>query len=340
MRALEVVLSFVLFITTSSRKMAIKKIDEAQLETGYWLVLLGGSKCGNCSAVKRVLSKVAPEFHLKIKFGYLEGSGIKRYGVQSQSDVAKILLFPNQGSGRYIPCTEQQTAQDIKYFLHYYLADNALRQSQIETALEEFNKALLQRPTSAVTHFGLANLHHQHTRDLTAAASHYDKALLDEAALPSVAQAHYLAANTYLTLGYPEKALRHYDTAVRADPKLYGAHREMAIAAGLQDDAVAAEEALRRAIAIRPDDPDSLTDLASLLLDRCSRRECVVEPRQGHRSQCNKAPRACVHVRGVCVCVCVRACVCACVCVRGACVGAFVYACARLSVLLPFFVCL
>ncbi len=280
MNTLVLAMCFVLFtgdfIATSSRKLTIEKIDETQLATGYWLVLIGGSKCGNCSTVKRVLSKVAPEFHSKVKFGYLEGSKIKRYGVKPESEAAKILLFPNQGSGRYIPCNEQQTIRDIKYFLHYYLADNALRQSQIDVALEGFNKALLQRPASAIAHFNLAHLHHQHTRDLTTAASHYDKALADEAALPSVAQAHYLAANTYLTLGYPEKALRHYGSAVRADPELYGAHREMAIAASMQDDAAAAEEALRRAIAIRPDDPDSLTDLASLLLDRFLHRAAPV----------------------------------------------------------------
>jgi tetratricopeptide (TPR) repeat protein len=271
---MKTLLCFVLFITASSRKVTIEKIDEARLETGYWLVLVEGSKCRNCSTVKRVLSKAAPEFHSKVKFGYLEGSYVTRYGVGIESDFYKILLFPNQGSGRYIPCTEQPTIQDIKYFLHYFLADNALRQSRVENALEEFKKALLHRPTSAIAHFGLANLHHQHTRDLTAAANHYDKALADEAALPSVAQAHYFAANTYLTLGYPEKALRHYQSAVQADPMLYGAHREMAIAAGIQDDAIAAEEALRRAISIRPDDPDSLTDLASLLLDRCVAAPC------------------------------------------------------------------
>ena len=251
-----------------SRKGAMTEISQKQLAHGYWLVLMASNECKNCSTVKKLLGKIAGEFYPHIKFGYLAQNETKRYGILPNSDVGKLLLFPNQGSARYIPFNENQTKAGIRFFLRYYLAENAKSQSRFDTAMQEFDRALQQRPSSAMVHLNLAILYHQQRHDLVAAAKHYDHALEDEASLPSLSQAHYMAGNTYLTLGYPEKARRHYARAVQADPALHAAHRESAIAAGMQDDPVASEAALRKAISIRPDDPDSLVDLASLLLDR------------------------------------------------------------------------
>ena len=256
------------FLEIESRKEFLERIDESSLISGYWLVFVIGEKCSNCTKVKKILSKIGAEFHPQIRFGHLSGSETKQYGVNSKSDNGKLIFFPNQGSKRYIPCNVEFTAKDIKFFLRNYLAEDAKSQSKIDLAVEEFNRALSHRPASAMVHYNLALLHHHHKRDLVTAARHYDQALADETALPSTAQAHYMAGNAQLMLGYLEKARRHYATAVRANPTLHGAHREAAIAAGMQGDADAAEAALRRAIAIRPEDPDCLADLASLLLDR------------------------------------------------------------------------
>jgi tetratricopeptide (TPR) repeat protein len=266
--ACTLIIVLTLSLGTESRKGKVEQVTETQLAKGYWMVLMASQQCKNCIKVKRLLVKVADEFYPQIMFGHMDHNETKRYGISRNAIAGKLLLFPNQGSMRYIPYNENQTVKDVKFFLRYYLAENARSQAQIDKAIDEFNLALHHRPTSGVVHLNLAILHHQERHDLVTAARHYDQAFTDEASLPSLSQAHYMAGNAYLTLGYPKKARKHYDNAVKSDPKLYGAYREAAIAAGMQNDANASEAALRKAISIRPDDPDSLVDLASLLLDR------------------------------------------------------------------------
>jgi len=86
---------------------------------------------------------------------------------------------------------------------------------------------------------------------------------------PEDAPAHLYLGNLYAGLGRVDEAVEHWESAVRLDPSLSVAHRNLGLTSWKRDnDLTAAVERYRAAIEARPDDQTLYRDLAGVLIDQ------------------------------------------------------------------------
>ncbi len=79
------------------------------------------------------------------------------------------------------------------------------------------------------------------------------------------AEAHYFKANQAVINNNIDTAIAEYKEAIKADPALADARADYAVALGMKGQWQDAEQELRKAIAIKPDDPLYLTNYARVL---------------------------------------------------------------------------
>lgn len=104
------------------------------------------------------------------------------------------------------------------------------------------------------------------------AAQEGDAGLPESAQSFMGAETHYLAANRALIAGELDKAVSQYELAIKADQSLSDARADYAVALSLKGDWSAAEQELRKAIAIKPDDSLYLSNYARVL-DKLGNKE-------------------------------------------------------------------
>jgi tetratricopeptide (TPR) repeat protein len=105
---------------------------------------------------------------------------------------------------------------------------------------------------------------------------------------PADANAHFQLGNLYANLGRVGEAIDCWNDAVRIDPTLSVAQRNLGVATmTVTNDATKAAEYYARAIAARPDDQTLHRDLAEILIANGKRREAIQRlesmPLQGPR---------------------------------------------------------
>ena len=201
-----------------------------------------------------------------IKFGAVQLPAAARYGLAKNAPHGVLALLPGKGQEMFAPYKDGHTEREIEAHLSHFLAEKAMEVGKNDVALGHLDHALKQSPGKPLVNYYAATILHQHKRNLQGAVRHYEAALAGEAELPDPARVNYMAGNAYLTLGYPDRATQCYSRATQHDANLHSAHRESAIAFGLQGKLESASKQLRAALAINPTDPDSLTELAAIIL--------------------------------------------------------------------------
>ena len=188
------------------------------------------------------------------------------------------LLYERQGKIKAVRAYDKATQLDPNFARAYYRrGDFRLNYKvgraevllfQPEVAVEDLKKAIELDPSLAAAHFSLGRAYHQMGKQELATAEFAEAAKVD----PDNAQAHIYLAQDYAALGENQKVIGHLSKAAKLDSenvevlKTLGA---MQLKFGGDGGVQPAMEALEKAVKLRPDDAEILSNYAyTLYLNR------------------------------------------------------------------------
>jgi tetratricopeptide (TPR) repeat protein len=136
----------------------------------------------------------------------------------------------------------------------------AASEQDVEAAIAALQKVVADRPDHALAHYNLALLFKRVDRVDEAVAAAERAVAIDPRP-----EAHLALGTLYVQRGDVERALRAFDGATRANPRLADAWVQKGIVLKARGDLAGAAAALRRAVAVRPDAWGPRAALATVL---------------------------------------------------------------------------
>lgn len=176
--------------------------------------------------------------------------------------VAGCVTVPDKGS---LPPRAEPNLQEAAK-LNTDIGLDYMRKGQLDAALEKFDRALTQNPNFALAHSSAAYVHDRRG-DATLAEKHYRRAV--ELEPDNGSTRNNFGVFLCGEKRYPE-AERMFVQAAR-NPKYSEPHKawvNAGVCARREPDLDKADGYFREALALRPEDPEALAQLASLSLER------------------------------------------------------------------------